>query len=146
MRLAGCVSIGTMKAKTGQQGMSMLASLRRLLVIALLVILPWQATWANLTKIDGHLLVDESRLHVIHSHDVNHQSIHEWLFSHQHVHDESVSEHHDHAHPVFVSLISAEVANMVAVCPILPRVFLSLSFLDPQLDRLNRPPLFPLLV
>lgn len=39
--------------------MSMLAGLRRLLVITLILVVPWQATWANLTKIDGHLLVDE---------------------------------------------------------------------------------------
>lgn len=130
-----------MKVKAGQQLMSMLAGLRRLLVIALLLIVPWQATWANLTKIDGHLLVDESRLHAIHSHDTHHHALYDGLFSHHHKHDEGSSEHHDHAHPVFLSLISAEVESMVAVCPILPHVSLSLSFLDPQLDRLNRPPL-----
>lgn len=130
-----------MKAKAGQPVKSMLTRLRRLLVIALLLIVPWQATLANLTKIDGHLLVDESRLHVIHSHDTIYHALYDGLFSHHHEHDEGSSEHHDHAHPVFLSLISAEVESMIAVCPILPHVSISLSFLDPQLDRLNRPPL-----
>ncbi|OYX06451.1 MAG: hypothetical protein B7Z05_04730 [Thiotrichales bacterium 32-46-8] len=131
-----------MKVKAGQQLMSMLAGLRRLLVITLILVVPWQATWANLTKIDGHLLVDESRLHVIHSHDTIHHALYNGVFSyHHHEHDDGSSEHHDHAHPVFLSLISAEVVGMVAVCPILPHASLSLSFLDPQLDRLNRPPL-----